>query len=67
MAQLGAVLRTGSNLGYSFVSLSALKENLEDSVAIYSDLIFNPAFPDEELVRQKRLSISQIQREKTPR
>lgn len=65
LAQLGAVLRTGSNLDYSFVSLSALKENLEDSVAIYSDLILNPAFPDEELVRQKRLSISQIQREKT--
>ena len=65
LAQLGAVLRTGSNLDYSFVSLSALKENLEDSVAIYSDLILNPAFPDEELARQKRLSISQIQREKT--
>ena len=65
LAQLGAVLRTGSNLDYSFVSLSALKENLEDSVAIYSDLILNPAFPDEELVRQKRLSIAQIQREKT--
>ena len=65
LAQLGATLRTGSNLDYSFVSLSALKENLEDSVAIYSDLILNPAFPDEELVRQKRLSLAQIQREKT--
>jgi len=65
LAQLGAELRTGSNLDYSFVSLSALKENLNDSLAIYSDVVLNPAFPQAELDRQKRLSISQIQREKT--
>ena len=65
LAQLGAQLRAGSNLDYSFVSLSALKENLNESLAIYSDVILNPAFPEEELSRQKRLSISQIQREKT--
>jgi len=65
LAQLGAELRTGSNLDYSFVSLSALKENLDDSLAIYSDVILNPAFTEAELDRQRRLSISQIQREKT--
>ncbi len=65
LAQLGAVLRTGSNLDYSFVSLSALKENLGDSLDIYSDIILNPAFSDEELDRQKRLTLSAIQREKT--
>ncbi|MED5535550.1 MAG: pitrilysin family protein [Pseudomonadota bacterium] len=65
LAQLGAQLGSGSNLDYSFVSLSALKENLNESLAIYSDVILNPVFPEEELDRQKRLSISQIQREKT--
>ena len=65
LAGLGAQLRTGSNIDYSFVSLSALKENLGSSLEIYSDVILNPAFPEQELVRQKRLSISHIQREKT--
>ena len=65
LAQLGAQLRTGSNLDYSFVSLSALQENLGASLEIYSDLILNPAFPQEELARQQRLSIARIQREKT--
>tara|TARA_B100000029_G_scaffold511182_2_gene604501 strand:+ start:40 stop:2403 length:2364 start_codon:yes stop_codon:yes gene_type:complete len=65
LAELGAQLRTGSNIDYSSVSLSALKENINDSLAIYSDVILNPTFPEQELVRQKRLSISQIQREKT--
>lgn len=65
LAGLGAQLRTGANIDYSFVNLSALKENLEDSLEIYSDVILNPTFPEQELVRQKRLSISHIQREKT--
>ena len=65
LAGLGAQLRTGSNIDYSFVSLSALKENLESSLEVYSDVILNPAFPEQELVRQKRLGISHIQREKT--
>ena len=65
LAQLGANLGAGSNLDYSFVSLSALKENLDESLEIYSDVILNPTFSDEELERQRRLRISQIQREKT--
>ena len=65
LAQLGAQLRAGSNLDYSSVSLSALKENLAASLDIYSDVILNPAFSDEELERQRRLRLSQIQREKT--
>ena len=65
LALLGAQLRAGSNLDFSFVSLSALKENLAESLDIYSDVILNPAFSDEELERQRRLRLSRIQREKT--
>ncbi len=65
LAQLGAQLRAGSNLDFSSVTLSALKENLTESLDIYSDVILNPAFSDEELERQRRLRLSQIQREKT--
>jgi zinc protease len=65
LAELGAELRTGSNLDYSFVSLSALTENLEPSLDIYRDVILNPAFPESGLDRLKRLTIAGIQREKT--
>ena len=65
LAQLGARLGAGSNLDFSSVTLSALKENLAPSLDIYSDVILNPAFSDEELERQRRLRLSQIQREKS--
>jgi len=65
IARLGAQLRTGANLDYSFVSLSALKENMDESLEIYADVILKPAFPADELERLKSLSISAIKREKT--
>ncbi len=63
LAQLGANLGTGSNLDFSFVSLSALSENLPQALEIYSDVILNPAFPESELSRLKQLLLSEIQRE----
>jgi zinc protease len=63
LAQLGAQLSTGSNLDFSSVSLSALAENLPQALEIYADVILNPAFPEQELDRLKRLTISDIQRE----
>ncbi len=65
LARLGANIRTGSNLDFSFVSLSALTENLEPSLDIYGDVILNPAFPEADLERLKRLTIAGIQREKS--
>ena len=65
LAQLGAQLGAGSNLDFSFVTLSALKENLAESLDIYSDIILDPVFSEQELERQRRLQISRIQREKT--
>ncbi|MGE4657831.1 MAG: insulinase family protein, partial [Gammaproteobacteria bacterium] len=63
IARLGAQLRTGANLDYSFVSLSALRENMDASLDIYADVILNPAFPSDELERLRSLSISAIKRE----
>jgi zinc protease len=64
LSRLGADLTSTSNLDYSSVGLSALTSNLDDSLAIYADVILNPAFADAELERIKRLQLAQIEEEK---
>jgi zinc protease len=64
LARLGADLNSGANLDFSVVSLNALKENLDPSLAIYADVILNPVFPQTELDRLKRLQLAGIQQEK---
>jgi zinc protease len=64
LATLGAELSSGANLDFSTVGLSALKENLDESLAIYADVILNPAFAPTELERLKRLQLAGIQQEK---
>jgi zinc protease len=64
LARLGANLSSSANLDSSVVGLSALKENLDASLAIYADVILNPAFAPAELERLKRLQLAGIQQEK---
>ncbi len=64
LAQLGAQLGTGSNLDISTVSLSALKENLDASLAIYAEVILQPSFPQEDFARLQKQQTARIQREK---
>ena len=64
VARLGAELSSGANLDFSVVGLSALKENLDESLAVYADVILNPAFAATELERLKRLQLASIQQEK---
>jgi zinc protease len=48
----------------SFVSLSALKTNLEASLDLYADVVLNPSFPQTDFERLQRQQIAGIQREK---
>jgi len=64
LSLLGARLSTGSNLDVSTVTLSTLTEKLDAALDIYSDVILNPAFPEEELGRLKKQSLAEIQQEK---
>ena len=64
LAQLGANLGSGSRLDVSTVSLEALKENLEPSLAIYADVILHPSFPRTDFERLRRQRLAQIQQEK---
>jgi zinc protease len=65
LARLGARLSAGAGLDTSVVSLSTLKENLDRSLAIYSDVVLNPAFPQHELDRLRKTTLAQIAQEKT--
>ena len=65
LARLGANFSAGSGIDSSTVGISALKENLDASLDIYADLVLNPAFPENELERLRRMRIARIQQEKT--
>jgi zinc protease len=62
--RLGANIGSGSDLDSSYVTLSALKPNLDASLALYADIILNPAFPDADFKRIQKQQIAGIQREK---
>lgn len=61
---LGATLSTGSNLDMSTVSLSALSPNLDASLALWADVVRNPAFDADELDRLKARWLESIKQEK---
>ena len=61
---LGAQLTTGSNLDMSTVFLSALKDNLDDALDLFADIVLNPVFPEADFDRQKKLQLSAIANEK---
>jgi len=63
LAGLGATLGLGADLDTGFVSLSALNDKLDPSLAIFGDVILNPSFPAEELERLRRRRVAQIQQE----
>ncbi len=64
LAQLGANLSTGSRLDVSSVSLEALRETLDPSLAIYADVILHPSFPRPDFERLKKQRLAQIGQEK---
>ncbi|MEX0975680.1 MAG: pitrilysin family protein [Woeseia sp.] len=65
LARLGAHVSAGAGLDTSAVSLNTLSENLDESLAIYADVVLNPAFPDNELERLRKAALAQIAQEKT--
>ncbi|MFB3124811.1 MAG: M16 family metallopeptidase [Woeseiaceae bacterium] len=65
LARLGAYFGAGSAIDTSGVSISALKENLDESLELYADVVLNPAFPQKELDRLRKARLAQIKQEKT--
>ncbi len=65
LARLGAFFGANSGIDASAVSISALTENLDDSLELYADVILNPTFPQKELDRLRKARLAQIKQEKT--
>ncbi len=64
MALLGAEISTAANLDQSSVTLSALRQNLDASLDLFTDVVLNPSFPPSELERIRQQQLASIQREK---
>jgi zinc protease len=65
LESLGAQLGAGSNLDTSFVTLNAIKAQLDPSLAVYADVLQRPTFPEHELARLKKLQLAALQQEKS--
>ncbi len=50
---IGASLNASAGGDYITVTLSILKKDIDKGFDIFSDIIFNPAFPEEEIERKK--------------
>lgn len=62
--RLGAIIGTGSSLDASSISLSALPSMLDQSVALYADIIRHPSFPKQDFARLKKQRLAAIAQEK---
>ncbi len=65
LAMLGAGLSTGAGLDTVSVNMSALTENLDESLQLFADVILEPDFPEFELERLRVQYINGIKQEKT--
>lgn len=65
LAEMGTSLSSGASLDSSTVALNTLKENLNDSLSIFSDVILNPSFPENELDRLRQQQLASIAQEKS--
>jgi zinc protease len=63
LMRLGADLDTDSTLDTSLVKITALKHNLDASLALFADVIMNPRFPDADVARLRNQLLAAIRRE----
>lgn len=61
---LGAGLNASSDLDYSYVTLSALKQSLDPSLDLMADVLLNPSFPEKDFKRLQDQQLNQIANEK---
>ena len=65
LRDLGATLSAGSSLDSTYLTMSALRSRLDDSLRLFAEVALHPSFPESELDRQKKLMLAAIDRERT--
>jgi predicted Zn-dependent peptidase len=65
MADLGASIYCRSDLDNTYLGLSALKNNIDASLALYADVLLNPAFPQKDFDRKKKEQLLDIKQEQS--
>ena len=62
--ELGANIDAGADLDTASVSLSALTDKLDDSLALYADVVRRPTYDPKEIERVRKTRIANIAQEK---
>lgn len=65
LAQMGSRIGSGAGLDMSQIAMDTLKENLAQTLDIFSKIILNPTFPPSELERLKAQQLASIAQEKS--
>ncbi|OON59700.1 peptidase M16 [Massilia sp. KIM] len=65
LESLGASFGASADLDSSAVTMNTLKATLPQALALYADLVQNPAFPENEFARLQKDRLAAIAREKT--
>jgi zinc protease len=61
---LGARIGAGSSLDTSFINLNSLTTQLGDSLELFTDVLLNPTFPENDFSRLKAQTLAAIKQEK---
>src|SRR5699024_10921483 len=64
LKRLGAKLSTESSLDSSAVQLSALKPNLDRSLALFADVVLHPSYPSDNVAKLRKQQLATIRQEK---
>lgn len=64
MENIGGDSNAFTDYTYTVYSITALKEDIKDSLDLLSDMIINPAFPEDEIQKEKGVVLSEIKASK---
>jgi zinc protease len=65
LARLGATLSTESTMDDTSVGVRSLKRNVSDVMHLLADVVLHPAFPNEEIARQKAGRLAELVQRRT--
>jgi zinc protease len=65
IADLGASIYSNSDLDNTYLGMSALKNNFDASLALFSDVLLNPAFPENDFQRKRKEQLLNIKQEQS--